>query len=133
MKKSVIALLSVIFAQFVIACNDYSIVQTTVLGTAVADPSTASNGDEVELSIGGGITSSGTVSINGKEYCPVIHYLIDGKEVAKSSDKDIPFKATYILKDLPIGEHELSVEITSSHKGGQYDNAVKSSTITITE
>lgn len=108
-------------------------VKSLVIGKIVATPSSAKNGDEITLEIGGGVSASGETIINGKEYHPIIHYLIDGKAVVKSSETTLPFNAKYIIKDLAIGEHALSVDITSSRKGAIFENKVRSTTITILE
>lgn len=131
MKRNVIVLLfAVVSTLFMSSCAK---VDSAVVGTAIATPDTVKNGDEVTFSIGGNVAVSGTSSMNGREYYPIIHYLIDGEEVAKSSDKGLPFKANYTVKDLSLGEHSLTVEITASRKTANYENLVKSSTITVTE
>ena len=108
-------------------------VKSLVTGKIVATPSSVKNGDEITLEIGGNVFSSGETIINGKDYHPIIHYLIDGKAVVKSSETTLPFNAKYIIKDLTIGEHTLSIDITSSRKGAIFENKVSSTTITILE
>ena len=109
-------------------------ISSTVTGQAVATPSTVKNGDEVQFTIGGRIAGSEWNTINGEEYYPVVHYLIDGVEVADSEEKGLPFSATYTVEDLAIGEHTLSVSITPSHSGeDSYTNNVTPSTITVIE
>lgn len=106
---------------------------SSVWGKTIATPSTAKHGDEIKLSIGGLISGSGTTTINGKEYHPVVHYLIDEKEVATSSEKEIPFSAKYKVENLSIGEHVLSVRISSSRSGAFYENKVATSVISVVE
>ena len=59
-------------------------VKSLVTGKIVATPSSVKNGDEITLEIGGNVFSSGETIINGKDYHPIIQYLIDGKAVVKS-------------------------------------------------
>lgn len=129
------ALSVVLFSLCISACDVITStgisVQSTIVGTANSSPSIARIGEELTFTIGGGITSSSTVSINGKEYYPVVHYLLDGVEVVVSTEKDMPFKASYLVKDLSIGDHVLSVEMTGSNKNVTYINMVGTSTITI--
>lgn len=106
-------------------------VKSLVIGKIVATPSSVKNGDEITLEIGGNVSASGETIINGKDYHPII--LIDGKAVVKSSETTLPFNAKYIIKDLTIGEHTLSVDITSSRKGAIFENKVSTTTITILE
>ena len=72
-------------------------VKSLVIGKIVATPSSVKNGDEITLEIGGNVSASGETIINGKDYHPIIHYLIDGKAVVKSSETTLPFNAKYIL------------------------------------
>lgn len=108
-------------------------IYSSVFGNAIANPSTVENGDEIELSIGGSVAGSDETTINGKEYHPVVHYLIDEKEVATSSEKEIPFSAKYKVENLSIGEHVLSVRISSSRSGAFYENKVATSVISVVE
>ena len=136
MKTAKIFLLPVLLiamATTLFSCSKVEI-NSTVMGRAIATPSTVRNGDKVQLTIGGPISGAGSSSINGKEYYPVVHYLIDGVEVADSEEKGLPFSATYTVEDLAIGEHTLSVSITPSHSGeDSYTNKVTPSTITVIE
>lgn len=59
-------------------------VKSLVTGKIVATPSSVKNGNEITLEIGGNVSSSGEMIINGKDYHPIIQYLIDGKAVVKS-------------------------------------------------
>lgn len=59
-------------------------VKSLVTGKIVATPSSVKNGNEITLEIGGNVSSSGEMIINGKVYHPIIQYLIDGKAVVKS-------------------------------------------------
>ena len=105
----------------------------SVDGKVVVTPSKIINGDNVVLEIGGMISTSANATINGKEFYPIVHYLLDGREIAISSDKDLPFKAKYTINDLAVGEHEISVDITSSRKGAIFENKVVSTKITVLE
>lgn len=107
--------------------------KTTVLGKVVAVPSIVSNGEELILKIEGIVSASGEATINGKKYYPIIHYLVDGKKVATSSETSLPFNAKCIINDLAKGEHTISVEITGSQKEVIVENKVSSTTITVQE
>ncbi len=109
----------------------YEEYNSSVTGQATATPSTASNGDTITLSIGGFISSSGEATIGHKKYYPIIHYLIDGKEVATSREKSCPFNATYIVKDLSDGEHIITVEVSGSRKNANFENKVGYSTLNV--
>lgn len=106
-------------------------ITASITGQAKATPSTVKNGDVIKLSIEGLISSSSSISINDKDYNPIVHYLIDGKEVAVSEDKSLPFSASYTVEGLSVGQHTLSVNITSSTKGAEFENKVSSSQITV--
>ncbi len=129
------ALLAVIVCINLAACSDDDEVKVTsdIMGAAVATPSSAKNGDEISLSIEGNISGSGTASVNGELHYPVIHYLIDGNEVAVSTETTLPFHATYQVEGLTPGEHVLSVNIIPSHENDEYHNRISLATITITE
>ena len=129
------ALLAVILCINLAACSDDDEVKLTsdIVGAATASPSSAKNGDEISLSVEGIINSSGTASVNGELHYPVIHYLIDRKEVAVSTETTQPFRATYKVEGLTPGEHVLSVNIIPSHENDEYHNRISSATITITE
>lgn len=107
-------------------------IDSVVTGTANATPSYVQNGDSLTLSIKG-ISISSYSEVNGKGYYPVVHYLIDGVEVAISSEKGQPFTAIYIVENLTKGEHTLSVNIKPSRSGANFRNAVSPSTIMVTE
>lgn len=121
-------------AIFITSCSKTEAdINDSVVGEAVATPSIVKNGDTIELSIAGFFSSSSYISINGEEYYPIVHYLIDGNEVATSSEKQLPFNAEYKVTNLSVGEHTLSVNITSSNKDAYYTNSVTTSKITVTE
>lgn len=107
-------------------------IDSVVTGTAAANPSVVKNGDDIILTIGG-ISFSDYTKINGEEYYPIIHYLVDGEEVALSEEKEQPFTAKWKVQNLSEGEHGLSVKITSSRDGATYENNVLPSTITVIE
>lgn len=109
------------------------IFSSSVYGKVVVTPSNVKNGDEIALEIGGMISASGNATINGKELYPIVHYLLDGREIAISSDKDLPFKAKYTINELAVGEHEISVDIVGSRKGAIFENKVVSTKITVVE
>ncbi len=124
--------------------NDTIVTNTTVndvevngkvTGKVVATPSTVKNGDEIELEIGGTsiISVSVQLTINGKRFYPVVHYLIDGKEVTESSETEMSYKAKCAITGLAVGEHTVSVNITGSQEGANYENNVASTTITVVE
>lgn len=115
-----------------ISCKGVEI-RSSVLGKTVAAPSTVKNGDNIVFSIGGLITSSSSVTVNGKNYYPIVHYLIDGEEVVVSTEKEIPFKAEYKVENLTVGEHTLSVSISSSDNNAIYENEVSTSMFTVIE
>lgn len=106
---------------------------STVNGKVVVTPSTVKNGDEIALEIGGTISASGNATINGKEFYPIVHYLLDGREIAISSDNKLPFKANCTINDWTVGEHEISVDIVGSRKGAIFENKVVSTKITVVE
>lgn len=115
------------------SCDDEDVtINHSVSGSAEATPSDVKNGDEISLTIGV-ISHSSSSEINGNEYFPIIHYLIDGVEVAVSNEKKLPFTAKWVVKDLPVGEHTLSVNITPSREGATYENKVYPSKITVIE
>lgn len=107
-------------------------IDSVVTGTATATPSYVQNGDSLTLSIKG-ISISSYSEVNGKEYYPVVHYLIDGVEVAVSSEKIQPFTAKYKVDNLAIGGHTLSVSIKPSRGDASFRNAVSPSIIMVTE
>ena len=80
-------------------------ITSDVFGKAVATPSTVRNGDEINLSIGD-VAVSGSVTVDGKEYYPIVHYLIGDKEVAVSAEKEMPFSAIYGVNNLTVDERE---------------------------
>lgn len=108
-------------------------IQSSVIGVATSSQNNVRNGDEITLSISGSISASGYTSINGKEYYPVVHYCIDGVEVAVSEEKKFPFNASFKVNGLSLGEHTLSVDVTGSSKHASYNNNVRSSVFTISE
>ena len=108
-------------------------ITSDVYGNAMATPSTVKNGDEINLSIGGVATASGSVIVDGKEYYPIVHYLIEGNEVAVSAEKEMPFNAIYKVENLTVGEHILSVSITPSFSRAQFVNKIVGSVITVVE
>ena len=126
------ALCSVISLLAFISCSEEITIESCVLGTAEASPSTLKNGDEITLTIGGTSVSS-FQTVNGKKYYPVVYYLVDGKEVATAVEKQLPFTAKWVAKDLSVGEHTLSVNITPSREGATYENKVYPSKITVIE
>lgn len=107
--------------------------KTMVLGKVVVTPSIVTNGEELILKIEGNASASGEATVNGKKYYPVVHYLVDGKKVATSSETSLPFNAKCIINDLAKGEHTISVEITGSQKEVIVENKVSSTTITVQE
>lgn len=125
--------LTSIFGVIILSSCEKDEVGTIVEGKVVATPSIVKNGDEIAFKIGGNYSMIEDITINGKDYHPIIHYLIDGKEVVISSETTLPFNAKYTIKDLTIGEHILSVDITSSREGGIFENEVSSTIITILE
>lgn len=108
-------------------------IASDVVGEATAVSSSVQNGDEIILSISGIISASGSINYDGEQHFPIVHYLIDGVEVAVSSETEIPFNALYKVENLTLGEHTLSVDITPSHGGDSYNNKVVSSIITVIE
>lgn len=106
---------------------------SSVYGKVIATPSTVKNGDDIVLEIGGIFSCSEDAKINGKNFYPIAHYLLDGKEIAISSDKKVPFKAKYTINDLAVGEHVISVDIVGSRKGAFFENKVVSTKITVLE
>ncbi len=108
------------------SCEDDYFV--TIDGKAIADQSTIRNGSFITLTIGN-ISQVAYALPEGKN--PVVHYLIDGKEVAASKDGSSPFKATYKVEGLSIGKHTLSANITCSEKGAVITNNISSSEITV--
>lgn len=116
----------------IISCQNVDF-NAQVYGKVQATPSEVKNGEVIILTIGGAISSAPMTTINGKEYFPVIHYMIDGVEVAKSSEKELPFKATYQANELATGEHTLSVNVTGSRKGANFENKILNSTIIVVE
>ena len=115
-----------------ISCKGVEI-RSSVLGKTVATPSTVKNGDNIVFSIGGLITSSSSVTVNGKNYYPIVHYLIDGEEAVVSTEKETPFKAEYKVENLAVGEHTLSVSISSSDNNAMFENEVLTSIFTVIE
>lgn len=107
--------------------------KTMVLGKVVVTPSIVTNGEELILKIEGNASASGEATVNGKKYYPVVHYLVDGKKVATSSETSLPFNAKCIINDLAKGEHTISVEISGSQKEVIVENKVSPTTITVQE
>lgn len=132
---------------FVSSCNDdkeVAMYSSSLQGQAIAPPATVKNGDETVLSIGGKTIIDGeiisisqshydNVSIDGKTYYPTVHYLIDGNEVAVSTGNPFPFNAKYVVGNLSVGEHVLSVNITSPREDIIFDCDVSSSMIHVVE
>ena len=102
-----------------------------VVGKVVANPTMVSNGEEISLEIGGTISASGQVTMNGKDYHPVVYYLIDGDEVVKSTESTLPFSARCKIENLTIGEHVISVDIKSSRSEATFENKVSPTMITV--
>lgn len=129
-----IFLISVMSLLVLISCSDDVdvTINSSVSGTAKANPSDVKNGDKISLTISGTSHSSSS-EVNGKEYYPVIHYLVDGTEVAVSNIKKLPFTAKWVVQNLSVGEHTLSVDITPSIEGAIYENKVSSSKISVIE
>jgi len=127
-------LLTLVVGLFLTSCDKEEFkIGFTVLGKVVATPSIVANGEELTLKIEGNISASGEATINGKKYYPVVHYLLDGKEVATSSETSLPFNAKCIIKDLETGEHTISVEVIGSQKEVIVENKVTSTNITVQE
>lgn len=103
-----------------------------VKGTAVAVPSSFRNGDEVTVQLGRNISIQ-TVIISGTEYPPMLHYEIDGKEVATSKDSESLFAAKFVAEGLQPGEHTLSVSAPTVWANIDYDIKISSSTVTVLE
>lgn len=131
----------VIVAAMVTGCEkDIKITQTstrfsgTEINTdwvAVASTDTVRNGDTIDLKVSGWFPDS--IAVNGIEVIPVVHYLIDGQEVAVSSETEFPFGAQWVVSGLTVGEHTLSAKITSKDGNVTFADSVKSSTITVVE
>lgn len=109
--------------------DDIKIEWGNIYGVANAEPSSFMNGDNIIFSIGG-ISVGNYVKMDGKEYYPTFHYLLDGEEVAVSSEKELPFRAQYTANGLTPGEHTLSVDITAP-KQCSFENKIVSSTIIV--
>lgn len=124
--------LTLVVGLFFASCDKEEF-KTMVLGKVIATPSIVKNGEELILKIEGNASASGEATVNGKKYYPVIHYLVDGKKVATSSETSLPFNAKCIINDLAKGEHTISVEITGSQKEVIVENKVSSTTITVHE
>lgn len=101
-----------------------------VVGTVVAEPASFHNGDEVKVNIGGN-ANLGIVVISGTEYPPIVHYEIDGVEVAKSNNPNSFFETTFIANDLTPGEHTLSASVPVIYANIDYNIQLKPSTITV--
>lgn len=125
-------LVIVLWTAFTVASCEKIEFSTSLTGQAKATPSTVKNGDVIKLSVGG-ISASGSTTINGKEYYPIVHYLIDGKEVAVSNGKTLPFEVSYTVEGLSVGKHTLSANITPSLKGAEFENKVSNSEITVVQ
>lgn len=124
--------LTLVVGLFFASCDKEEF-KTMVLGKVVVTPSIVTNGEELILKIEGNASASGEATVNEKKYYPVVHYLVDGKKVATSSETSLPFNAKCIINDLAKGEHTISVEITGSQKEVIVENKVNSTTITVQE
>lgn len=85
------------------------IVKTTFYGGVIVTPLDVNNGEEVTMKMGEyyGVISTES-SVNGKNIVESIVYYIDGKEIALSSDESSDYSTKYLLKDMAIGEHEIT-------------------------
>lgn len=116
------------------SCDDELVeIHSSIIGEVISTPSTVKNGQVITLSIGGNIVSSSSMSVNGREYYPVIHYNIDGQKIVTSAEKSLPYNAEYTVRDLSIGEHTLTVTITGAGKRTIYENKITSSKLYVTE
>lgn len=103
-----------------------------VKGTAVTEPTSFRNGDEVAVKLTAPLSIQ-TVVISGVEYPPELHYEIDGKEVAKSKDSQSRFAASFVADGLTPGEHTLSVSAPTIWANIDYTITVNSSKVTVLE
>lgn len=103
-----------------------------VSGTAIAQPSSFRNGDEVTVQLGRTVSIQ-TQNISGVEYPPELHYEIDGKEVAKSKDSQSLFAAKFVAEGLTPGEHTLSVSAPTIWANIDYTINISSSKVTVLE
>lgn len=131
MKK--VILLSAFLLSVVLSSCDCDEFYSDIMGKATATPSMVSNGDTITLSVGGIISGSGEATIGHKKYYPIVHYLIDGQEVAVSKEHSTPFYATYVVKKLTPGDHIVTVEVNGSRKKAHYENHVGASTLSVKE
>lgn len=125
-------LLFTTIAVILFSCDDKEEFKTSVDGNVSVNPNIAKNGDILNLSISG-FSSSSYGTINGKETYPIVHYLIDGNEVVTSEEKSVPFNAVYKIKNLSIGQHVVSINITSPNDFDYYDNQISNAILTVIE
>lgn len=95
-----------------------------------------STGDTVALKIGAieGLDCSIRIQeISGVAYPPIVHYLIDGREVGKTNKYESYFSLPYTVKDLAPGEHALSVDIPQIYHNIVYNVNVLSTKFTVKE
>lgn len=92
--------------------GDEIMIKSTFYGGVTVTPLDVNNGDAITLKMGEfcGVISTES-SVNGKNIVKSITYFIDGKEIVSSSDKDADYVATYILKDMTVGEHEITAHV----------------------
>lgn len=112
--------------------------RSTFYGGIVVTPTEACNGDEITMKIGPfdlvpevGVSVSTETSINGKNTVKSIHYYIDGKCIASSSDADGEYAATYTLSDIEIGEHEITASCTPNPHWAEIDEHISPAKIII--
>lgn len=104
----------------------------TIEGTAIAETTAFHNGDEVNVKLGRNVNIQ-IVRIGGIEYPPILHYEIDGVEVATSRDWSSFFGASFTAKDLTPGEHTLSVSVPVIYANIDYIIQIAESKVTVLE
>lgn len=103
-----------------------------IMGTAVATPASFHNGDQVKVGIGGNAHLE-IVKISGRDYPPIIHYEIDGVEVAQSREWSAFFETSFTAQNLTPGEHTLSVSVPDIYANVDYTINIASSKVIVLE
>lgn len=119
------------FVCMLASCEDERF-EGTVTGTATAETTAFHNGDEVKVKLGSNVNIQ-IVRISGIEYPPILHYEIDGEEVATSRDWRSYFEASFTAKDLTPGEHTLSVSVPVIYANIDYNIQILDSKVMVLE
>jgi len=132
MKQSIRIIVLLICLMLSGCCGgDEIMIKSTFYGGVTVTPLDVNNGDAITLKMGEfcGVISTES-SVNGRNIVKSITYFIDGKEIVSSSDKDADYVATYILKDMTVGEHEITATC-NPNKGVEIEEHISPARINV--